>query len=212
MDSVGAFAAAVLIVSSSGVLAPGPLLAAGITYGMRNGASGGLLVALGHAVVELPLILALGAGLAPLDSFPHLRATVSTLGAIGLFGFAAVQVRSALRPHGDPATHALTRYGAFAAGILLSALNPFFLAWWSTIGLKLIADSQALWPVWGPQILFAIHIPMDIAWLCVVGALTRRGSRILHGGMRRALEIGLAAAMVIIGVVFALDAVAPTPL
>lgn len=208
MDALASFVATVLVVSLSGVLVPGPLLAAGLAFGVRNGARAGLLVALGHATVELPLVLILGLGIIPLESFAHSRAIISILGAIGLFVFAIIQARSALRSDTkESRPFTLGRYGAFVAGVTLSALNPFFLTWWATIGLKLVADSQTLWPVWGPEILFALHIPLDIVWLCFIAALAKRGSQLARGIARRVIELGLALGMSFIGIIFVLDAI-----
>lgn len=182
-------------------------MAAGMAFGIRGGARSGLLVALGHAVVEFPLVLALGAGIIPLELFPHSRLVISILGGAGLLAFAVIQVRSALRSGIEGQTpRILERYGAFAVGIGVSALNPFFLAWWATAGLKLVADSQALWPLWGPQILFAIHIPLDIVWLCATAALAKRGMQLSRGPVRRIVELGLAAVMATIGILFILGA------
>lgn len=201
------FIVTVLAVSVTGVLAPGPLLAAAIAFGIRGGVRGGLLVALGHAVIEMPLIIALGIGIIPLELFPNSRIIISILGGIGLFAFAIIQVRSALRSSDkEYKSHIMERYGAFIVGIAVSVLNPFFLIWWTTIGLKLISDSQQLWPVLGPYLLFAIHIPLDIAWLCIIAVLAKHGTQLLHGIVRRIIDLGLAVTMTIIGIVFILNA------
>ncbi len=49
-----------ILVSASGALSPGPLSAAAVSVGaMGLGPLGGLLVALGHTVFELPYVLVL---------------------------------------------------------------------------------------------------------------------------------------------------------
>jgi threonine/homoserine/homoserine lactone efflux protein len=37
-----------------------------------------------------------------------------------------------------------TKGGPLFAGIAFTALNPFFITWWLTVGLKLISDSVSL--------------------------------------------------------------------
>ena len=49
-------------ISASGVMAPGPLFAANISYGLREGTKSGIKMALGHSIVEFPLIILLGVG------------------------------------------------------------------------------------------------------------------------------------------------------
>lgn len=209
MEGIAAFAAAVVAVSATGALAPGPLLAAGVALGARGGARAGLALAAGHAAVELPLVLALGAGVVPLAGADGAGRIVSAVGAAGMFAFAAIHARQALarRGSGNGARGASAR-GALAVGAALSAANPFFWAWWATVGLKLAADSSSLLGPWGPPALFALHIPMDIAWLGAVAALAARGSAVLRARDRVAMDIALVAAMAAVGIVFALEAAA----
>ena len=49
-------------------------------------------MAVGHAIVEFPLILLLGIGFS-IESVPEIRTTITILGAIGLFGFAFLQIK-----------------------------------------------------------------------------------------------------------------------
>jgi len=204
---MAAFAAAVVAVSATGALAPGPLLAAGVALGARGGARAGLALAAGHAAVELPLVLALGAGVAPLAGDGGAGRIVSAAGAAGLFAFAAVHARQAFtrRRTGRRARGASAR-GALAVGAALSAANPFFWAWWATVGLKLVADSSSLLGPWGPAALFALHIPMDVAWLAAVAALAARGLSAMGARGRLAVDVALVATMAAIGSVFALEA------
>ena len=70
--------------------------------------------------------------------------------------------------------------GPILLGAMLSALNPFFLIWWFTIGLKLINDSIHFFGlVNGILILFSSHIWMDYAWLITTSYLIYRGTSVL---------------------------------
>ena len=193
-----ALAAAVVAVSATGVMAPGPLFAANVSYGLRGGARAGLRVAAGHAAVELPLVLLLGAGAAPLGGIAGFREASSVLGAAALFAFAALQARAAL----GRGARAPSWRGPLAAGAALSALNPFFLAWWLTVGLKLVSDAVAAWALAGALAVFAMHVWMDFAWLGGTAHLAGRGSRLLGGRAYRAAMLGLAGAMAGFGVWF----------
>lgn len=210
MEGIAAFAAAVVAVSASGALAPGPLLAAGVAMGARGGLRAGLALAAGHAAVELPLVLALGAGVVPLAGSDGAGRIVSAVGAAGLFAFAAFHARQAIMRRGARGgTPAPPARNALAMGAALSAANPFFWAWWASVGLKLVADSSSLLGPWGPPALFALHIPMDVAWLGAVAALAGRGSAILGARGRLAMDIALVAMMAAIGAAFAAEAALP---
>ncbi len=53
MEELLGFAVAVIIISTSGVMSPGPLFVANVFYGAKGGASAGLKMSYGHTVVEI---------------------------------------------------------------------------------------------------------------------------------------------------------------
>ena len=197
------FAVAVITISVSGVMSPGPLFAANVAYGLKGGARAGLKMAYGHTIVELPLVILLGVGALSLESVPQFRETVALAGAISLFVFAGMQIKSVLK---KPSSIFEGRHGPFIAGIMLSALNPFFLIWWFTIGFKLISDSLVLASFAGIGIMFAFHIWMDYAWLCTVGFLSSKGKKILSSKNYNIFMITISGVLVYFGIVFALEA------
>ena len=93
MEQFLEFAVLVIVISASGVMAPGPLFAANISYGLRGGTKSGIKMATGHAIVELPLVIVLGIGVFSLESFPEFRTIIAILGAVTLFIFAALQIK-----------------------------------------------------------------------------------------------------------------------
>ena len=202
MDAA-AFAATVVLVSASGVMAPGPLLAANIAQGMSGGARAGLKVAAGHAAVELPLVLAVAAGALSLAAVPGAGRAVAAAGAAGLFAFAALQARDALR--GGEGGRAPGR-GPLAAGALMTGLNPFFVAWWLTVGLKLVSDAAQAWSAPGVLAMFGMHVWMDFAWLAATAYLAGRGRRLLPARGRTAVGLALSAAMAYFGASFLAEA------
>lgn len=94
----------------------------------------------------------------------------------------------------------------FIAGIALTALNPFFLVWWFTVGLKLVTDSITFGLAAGIVILFALHIWMDYAWLAGTAYLASKGISVLKSKYYPLLLVGLAAALAYYGVAFVLQA------
>lgn len=197
------FAIAVITISVSGVMSPGPLFAANVAYGLKGGARAGLKMAYGHTIVELPLVILLGVGALSLETIPQFRETIALVGAISLFVFAGMQIKSVLK---KPSSIFEGKHGPFIAGIILSALNPFFLIWWFTIGFKLISDSLVLASFAGIGIMFAFHIWMDYAWLSTVGFLSSKGKRILSSKNYNIFMITISGVLVYFGIVFALEA------
>ncbi len=197
------FAVLVIVISASGVMAPGPLFAANISYGLREGTKAGVKMAIGHTIVELPLVILLGVGVFSLESFPEFRTIISIFGAITLFVFAVIQIRTTLRRKELVSSN--SKQGPLIAGIVLSALNPFFIIWWLSIGFKLISDAMLMWSFAGILIVFGLHIWMDFAWLGTVSFLASKSSKILSNKNYRILMIALSLMLVYFGITFLVD-------
>lgn len=203
MEQFFEFALSVIIISASGVMAPGPLFAANVSYGLREGAMSGIKMAIGHTIVEFPLIVLLGVGVFSLEIFPEFRTIISILGAITLFVFAIIQIKTIFTR--KEISQVKAKQGPLITGILLSALNPFFIIWWLTIGFKLISDAMMIWAFAGILILFTLHIWMDFAWLGVISFLTSKSSKILSNRNYKILMIGLSGALIYFGISFLID-------
>ena len=202
-DFVGFFAA-VVIISASGVMAPGPLFASTISSAIQHGKNAGLKIAMGHTVVELPLVILIGIGAISLESMAEFRIIVAALGASSIFAFAGLQIFSTLKSRNIARN---SRYGAFATGIILTGLNPFFLVWWFTIGIKLISDSLVLWSFWGILVMFGMHIWMDYAWLFSVSALSSRGIRFLSDKRYKICIIAINLVLIYFGILFVAEVI-----
>ena len=200
MEVLLSFAIMVIAISASGVMSPGPLFAANVVYGLKEGKIAGLKIAAGHTVVEFPLIVFLGLGTISFEAFPEYRILITVIGAIGLFVFAGLQIKSIFRKDfGDKSNPSKN---SFFAGILLSALNPFFLIWWLTIGFVLITESIMLWGFYGILILFIFHIWMDYVWLFAVAGFASKAKNILSNRNYKILIIGLSILLIYFGVDF----------
>ncbi|HSA97463.1 MAG TPA: LysE family transporter [Candidatus Nitrosotenuis sp.] len=196
------FGIAVIVISASGVMSPGPLFFATVANGIERGARTGFKIALGHTAVELPLVILIGLGVLSLGETPQIRTLIGILGAISIFGFAVLQMRSILKK--NPGQHK-SKYGSFLTGVLLTGLNPFFLVWWFTIGFKLISDALLLWSMVGILVMFGLHIWMDYAWLGLVSFLSSRGRGILSNKRYKICMIGINSVLVYFGILFILQ-------
>ena len=202
MEQLLEFSVLVIVISASGVMAPGPLFAANIAHGLRDGAKSGIKMAIGHTIVELPLVILLGIGVFSLELFPEFRTVISILGAITLFVFAAIQIKTIFR---NKKSTTNLKQGPLVSGILLSALNPFFIIWWLTIGFKLISDAMLIWAFSGILVLFVLHIWMDFAWLGAISYLASKSAKILSNKNYKIIMIGLSVMLVYFGITFLED-------
>lgn len=197
MQEFFAFFATIIFVSASGVMAPGPLFASTISSGARQKFAG-FKIAIGHTIVELPLVILIGLGVLSLENLPQFRIVITLLGATSIFGFAGIQLKSTLRGIAPKDS----KYGALLTGVLLTGLNPFFLVWWFSIGIKLISDAMALWSFWGILVMFGIHIWMDYAWLGFVSVASSKSTKFLSGKYYKIFMVGINAALIYFGISF----------
>lgn len=203
MEQLLGYAIVVIVISSSGVMSPGPLFAANIFYGLKGGAKSGLKIAYGHTIVELPLVIFLGIGVFSLETFPEFRTYITIIGALGLFVFAGIQLKSIFKNKLETINE--PKHGPFLTGIILSALNPFFIIWWLTIGFKLISDSLIFWSFWGILIMFLLHIWMDYVWLSSTALVASRVSKILSNRSFKFLLVSLSMVLIYFGITFLIE-------
>jgi threonine/homoserine/homoserine lactone efflux protein len=154
----------VIITSLSGVMMPGPMFAVTIAKSMKSPWAG-VLVALGHAVIEVPLILLVYFGLASFFHNEVLKLILSVLGGgmIVWMGYDMFRARQKLAREGKD-----TSYNAFVAGIAMSGLNAFFIVWWLTVGSLLIMQFVEAVGVWGIPFFIIVHWLCDLVWLTFV--------------------------------------------
>jgi len=202
MQELFGFLGLVIIISASGVMSPGPLFAANVMYGLREGKISGIKMAVGHTIVEFPLILLLGIGFFSIENIPEIRTAITILGAIGLFGFAILQIRTITKKEFNIETK--SKQGPLVAGIFLSALNPFFIIWWLTIGLVLISESIQSFGFIGIVILFLFHIWMDYVWLFTIATFSSKARNYLSKRNFKMVIVGLSIILIYFGIDFLL--------
>ena len=208
MDLLG-FGAQVVFTSASGVISPGPLFFANLVYGSKQGIYSGIKMAHGHTIVELPLIIILASGLITFSSITTTNLVsklINLSGGIVILVFSAVQIEALLKKKkGEKKINFNThnKKDPLIIGSILSALNPFFILWWLTVGLKLISDSLELYGfAMGIVVVFSFHIWMDYGWLAVTAHLVSRGTLIFRSKYYPILLLALNAALIYYGIYF----------
>jgi len=202
------FGVEVIALSASGVLAPGPLFFSNVLLGALGDKWSGIKVAFGHTLVELSLIILLAGGLFTLDASRKYMPIIAFLGGIAILGFGVFQILSNLRDRPEFVFKgSIGSKGPFAVGLSFTILNPLFIFWWFTAGLKLIADSAEFGEFAGAMILFLFHIWMDYLWLGLTGYLASRGSVFLaRSKYYRILLVSLSALLIYYGIFYLLQA------
>ncbi|MBS7616425.1 LysE family transporter, partial [Candidatus Bathyarchaeota archaeon] len=153
------FLLSVILVSLSGVMSPGPLFAVTIAKSSRE-KNAGVLISVGHGIVEFPLMFLIYLG------FNWIFASLFVQKAIGLVG-GALMVYLGLkmlktRKEAKSETQFI-KHSSIVSGILATAGNPYFLLWWATIGTFLVMNS-AIFGHLGFLFFAVIHWSCDLVW------------------------------------------------
>ncbi len=163
-----------VIISLTGVMAPGPITAVTVGTGTKN-PHAGALVAVGHGIVEFPLMALIYYGLGHVLSLNPVRASIFSLGGLFLLlmGFDMLRSIKTAGPAGN--NYSKT---PIAAGMLLSMGNAYFLIWWATVGASLITKAVSF-GIFGTMIFALVHWSCDLVWLYFLSAVAYKGRTII---------------------------------
>lgn len=196
-----------LVVSLTGALAPGPMTTVGLRESVRHGFWAGPAIAMGHGVIELALVIALALGLNELLDNDTVTAVVALAGGAVLvvMGISTVVLargyKLAVRSTDDttPFSMPLSAVGPLAlSGVLVSVSNPYWVAWWATIGTAYIVEALDE-GVAGVGAFYGAHILVDIGWLSLIAFAVVGGRRIMSEGVYHGVLIACGVFLVALG-------------
>lgn len=190
------FLASVIALSLTGVMMPGPVSAVAFTKGLER-REAGILVALGHALVEFPLILLIHLGFASYLTLPEVKTFVGLAGGLVLIWMATGMFRTrilVLPGGGNPVQ------GPVLAGVATTAGNPYFFLWWATIGAALLTNAQAF-PA-GVAALALAHWLCDLGWLYLLSWSVFQSRRLWTPKLQRLAFAGCASVLAGFGMWF----------
>ena len=184
------------VIALSGALMPGPVLTVTVSESARQGAKAGPLMMCGHAILELVLVCALLAGLAPFFTRDDVFILVSLIGGMILLWMAFGMFREL--PHLSLKFDQTTkkRKSLVTTGILLSLANPYWFIWWATIGIGYIVYSVKF-GITGVIVFFIGHILADFVWYSLVSFGVAKGRNFFTDRFYRVLIAGCASFLVV---------------
>lgn len=198
------FLSSAVVISLSGVMSPGPMTAAVISHGGRSAASG-IYVALGHGVVEFPLIFLIFLGAGNVFENMWVRVAIGALGGAYLIYMGRGLIRP---PEGDGTEWVGVAYkgSAFSTGIALSVGNPYFLLWWATVGVGLVIGAVSFGTA-GLVIFAIVHWLLDLIWFAVLSFASNRGVKTFGTGFMRKVNAACGVALFFFGGVFIINSI-----
>lgn len=191
-----------LIIGYSGAIMPGSMLTYTIDKSIRHGSKSGLFVSLGHAFLELLLVMFLFVGAGKFLVTDISRTIIGTIGGIVLvyMGFGMIKDVYLNKISLDTRISSDEKQGnMLLAGAVLSASNPYFIIWWSAVSLPLIMNAYASFGVIGILIFYIGHIISDISWFTFVSVIVSKTRSLINIKLYKFIIILLAACLVCFG-------------
>ena len=188
------------------VISPGPVTAAILSESPRQGWQVGPLVASGHSMLELLMVVLISLGITAGMAGPIPRLIIGSLGGLTLIGIGLSYVLAAIRgsirlpdPQQRPAVGSYSKLAALGVATTLS--NPFWYVWWVTVAAGYLVQAQAF-GLLTVAAFYVGHISADFAWDTFLSATASAGRRALSDRSYRALILLTGGFMVYLGGLF----------
>ena len=183
-------------------MAPGPVTAAAIGMGSRSRYAG-MLLAIGHGIVEFPLMVLIVLGMGRILKLPTAQIVIGLAGGAFLLMMAAGMLKS-LRSAEIQETK-VAKSAPMLAGIILSAGNPYFLFWWATVGLALATTATGM-GIWAFALFAVVHWLCDFIWLSALSWASFKGTGLFGLRSQRIVLLICAVALFFFGLFFIYNA------
>ena len=190
----------VMGISASGVMVPGPVTAIVISKGTQSKWAG-LMVALGHAVIEFPLIAIIYFAVSASEFLEStgFQIGLGLAGGLLLIWLSVGVFRS--KPVAADAKVEGTHRNAFLAGVATTATSPYFFLWWALVGVAIVTGAKAFGGGW--MILTGgLHWLFDAAWLLFISCFVFFLRRFLTDRIQRGISVVCGLTLVGFGVYF----------
>jgi threonine/homoserine/homoserine lactone efflux protein len=178
------FLASVLLISLSGVLMPGPLFAVTIKKASKS-KTAGALIAVGHGIVEFPLMFLI---FFVLSQFNIPSVVQVAVGLVGGFLMIFMGLQAFRNRHKQEETTIPLKKDSVLAGVWTTAANAGFILWWLTIGTTLILNAK-LFGLLGFSVFAGVHWLTDFSWYTVVALLIFKSQRFWTERTRMAITL-----------------------
>jgi len=186
------------VIGLTGALAPGPTLVATINASINGDWMTGLKVSLGHAIVELFIVILILLGLATI-ALPY-TSVIAGVGGIALIVFGALTIigsrkatlsASPNQPVSNP----------YVAGLITSAANPYFWIWWLSVGSAMVIAGLEGGLVLAGAFMIG-HWTADTVWYTLVSSGVSKGRTFLSDTAYRKIMIFCGIFLILFGIYY----------
>jgi threonine/homoserine/homoserine lactone efflux protein len=144
----------------------------------------GVLIAVGHGIVEFPLMFLIFFVLSEFTIPDFVQVAVGLLGGLLMM---YMGVRTFRNRNETDEKYAGSRQDSLVAGIRTTAANPGFLLWWLTIGTALILNAK-LFGLPGFSVFAGVHWLCDFVWYTVVAFVIFKSHRFWTGRVHQGIS------------------------
>jgi len=205
------------LVALTGALSPGPLLTFTIYKSLKQkrGYLAGIYIILGHATLELTLIIVLLAGASFFFQNIVFLTVIGIIGGILLVVYGLLVIRDVFKTKIEIEfvnSHKGFKGNSFLGGIIVSLSNPYWVFWWAVIGLGfLISYTVSFANPLGLLLFFLGHELGDAVWYFPISTIAYFGGKSLNPKIFRYILIACGAFMIIFGIYLALNIINNPP-
>jgi threonine/homoserine/homoserine lactone efflux protein len=205
-------------VALTGAMSPGPLLTYTIIKSVQTSKRGylmGLWIIIGHAILELGIIILLLLGFSFILKNIIVIRIVGIVGGLILvffglsivrdvyFGNISVDFLNSPDMQNHEAASSISRglENPVIGGIVVSMSNPYWWVWWATIGLAFMIQFDISFRQWPKLVAFFLgHEAGDLIWYLIVSTLSFFGLRHLNKKAYYGILVFCAIFMIIFGI------------
>ena len=191
------FLASVALISLTGVMMPGPLLAVTIEKAKKRKYAG-LLISAGHGIVEFPLMFLIYFGLTQFEIPESLQVGVGFVGGLLMI---IMGVNVFLKRNKPDEKTETSKQDTLIAGIWTTAANAGFILWWLTIGTTLVLNASYFGIV-GFSIFTVTHWTADFVWYTIVAFAIFKSRRFWTKRVHQAIDLFCIAILIGFGMYF----------
>jgi len=211
------------LIAFSGSITPGPVFTIVIKETPQRGWTTGPLVVVGHAILELLLIIGLVFGLDQILGDPLAQLIICLIGGIILCFLAALMLIDALIKKisitkaldQKPSNSLKAKFVPIFDGIITSISSPFWILWWATIGVSLIFTKLpplTVVPIefgfLGLLVFYIGHIMADLVWYTFISVMIASGKKWINDKVYRIILICCAVFLIYLGITFIINGLA----
>jgi len=158
---------------------PGPLFAVTLRKAEKSKVAGAL-IAVGHGIVEFPLMLLI---FFVLSRFTIPSAVQVTVGLVGGFLMVLMGIQTFRKRNKVDEAPASLKRDSVLAGIYTTAANAGFILWWLTIGTTLILNAQ-LFKIAGFLVFAGVHWSCDFLFYTLAAMAVFKSQRFWNDRIR----------------------------